>query len=128
MLSLTTKIWQIIAVALSAIIVALSLYTYFKISSQNHSIQVLENKRDDLLGKVAISEANNKTLRGSISTQNAKIDQLAIDLAIAEANYKIKEVYITKTIEKERLMVRDLNETEDYKHAWRIANEIIEVL
>ena len=63
MLGITTKIWQIIAVALSAILVALSLYTYFKVSSQNHSIQVLEKKRDDLLGKVALSEANNETLR-----------------------------------------------------------------
>lgn len=128
MFSITTKIWQIIAVVLSAIIVALSLYTYFKVSSQNRSIQVLEKKRDDLLGNVALSEANNETLRGSIATQNAKIDQLAIDLAIAEEQYKIKEVYITKTIEKERLIVRDLNETEDYQHAKRIANEIIEAL
>ena len=128
MLGITTKIWQTIAVALSAILVALSLYTYFKVSSQNHSIQVLEKKRDDLLGKVALSEANNESLRGSIATQSAKIDQLSIDLAAAEANYKIKEVYITKTIEKERLVVRDLNETEDYKHAWRVANEIIEAL
>ena len=128
MFNLTTKVWQIIAVVLSAIIVALSLYTYFKVSSQSHSMQALEKKRDDLLGKVALSEANNETLRGSIATQNAKIDQLAIDLAIAEEQYKIKEVYITKTIEKERLIVRDLNETEDYQHAKRIANEIIEAL
>lgn len=89
---------------------------------------MLEKKRDDLLGKVALSEANNESLRGSIATQSAKIDQLSIDLAAAEANYKIKEVYITKTIEKERLVVQDLNETEDYKHAWRVANEIIEAL
>ena len=128
MSDMKVKAWQTIAVALSAILVALSLYTYFKVSSQNHSIQVLEKKRDDLLGKVALSEANNESLRGSIATQSAKIDQLSIDLAAAEANYKIKEVYITKTIEKERLVVRDLNETEDYKHAWRVANEIIEAL
>lgn len=127
-MGLTTKIWQIIAVALSAIILALSVYSYFKISSQNHSIHVLEKKRDDLLGKVALSEANNETLRGSIATQNAKIDQLSIDLALAEEQYKIKEVYITKTIEKERLVVRDLNETQDYLEAKRIANEIIEAL
>lgn len=127
-MGLTTKVWQIIAVALSAIIVALSVYSYFKISYQSHSIQVLEKKRDDLLGKVALSEANNETLRGSISTQNAKINQLSIDLAAAEAEYKIKEVYITKTIEKERLVVRDLNETQDYIEAKRIANEIIEAL
>ena len=128
MSDMKVEAWQTIAVALSAILVALSLYTYFKVSSQNHSIQVLEKKRDDLLGKVALSEANNESLRGSIATQSAKIDQLSIDLAAAEANYKIKEVYITKTIEKERLVVRDLNETEDYKHAWRVANEIIEAL
>ena len=128
MFNLTNSIWQYIALALSAIIVALSLYTYFKVSSQNHSMQLLEGKRDELLGKVALSEANNETLRGSIATQNAKIDQLSIDLAAAEEQYKIKEVYITKTIEKERLVVRDLNETEDYKHAKRIANEIIESL
>lgn len=128
MLGITTKIWQIIAVALSAILVALSLYTYFKVNSQNHSIQVLEKKRDHLLAKVALSEANNETLRGSIATQNAKIAQLSVDLAAAEADYKVKDVYITKTIEKERLVVRDLNETEDYEHAWRIANEIIEAL
>ena len=89
---------------------------------------MLEKKRDDLLGKVALSEANNETLRGSIATQNAKIAQLSVDLAAAEADYKVKEVYITKTIEKERLVVRDLNETEDYRHAWKVANEIIEAL
>ena len=128
MFSITTKIWQTIAVVLCAIIVALSLYAYFKVTSQNHIIRELEKKRDDLFGKVALSEANNETLRGSIAIQNAKIDQLSIDLEAAEADYKIKEVYITKTIEKERLVVRDLNETEDYKHAKGIANEIIEAL
>ena len=125
---ITTKMWQTIAVALIAMLVALGVYSYFKISSQNHSIQVLEDKRDDLLGKMALADANNETLRGSISVQNAKIDQLTLDLAAAEADYKVKEVFITKTIEKERLVVRDLNETQDYIEAKRIANEIIEAL
>lgn len=128
MFSITTKIWQTIAAVLGAIIVALSLYAYFKVNSKNHSIQELEKKRDDLFGKVALSEANNQALRGSIAIQNAKIDQLSIDLAAAEADYKIKEVYITKTIEKERLIVRDLNETQDCIEAKRISQEIIDIL
>lgn len=127
---ITDKVYQLIILALVGVIMGLSLKWYM-LSSDNYSkqesITKLEKEKQDLVSSNAVKEANNNTLRASIKGRNDEIERLNIDLKKSQESYKVIEKLVVKEIERERIVLRDINDSEDWKQTKRIVHEITEL-
>lgn len=128
MFQVTDKIYQIAIAILIAAFLALGFKYYLvtlDIDSKQETIEKLENEKSGLISSVAIKEANRVSLSASLSVQSSRVRELEVKVAEAGKHYKIVERAVIKTIDREREVLRDINDSEDWNNTKRIIHEII---
>lgn len=131
MLSLITdKMYVVFTWLLLFVVLGLGL----KVTVMNGTIESLEADKAELTrdmqvqaGSLALATANEALLHMSINTQNERIVGMQIDLDKAKKQYRVEEKRIYETIYSERLVLKDLNASEDCNNTKRIADEIIDL-
>jgi hypothetical protein len=129
MLSLITdKMYMIIIGVLLVGMIAMGI----KLALMDATIEDLEDEKTEMItdirqlhSSLALSGANETLLRVSLDAQNKQITTMQIDLDKAKIQYRVKEKKIYETIYTERVVLKDLNESEDCTQSKRITNEII---
>lgn len=128
MFQVTNKIYQLIIAALigAMLIAGIKIYVQkIEISQKAQTISERDESIKELVASVAVQKANNTSLSGAVKEQGAKIKSLEVDIAAAKRDYKIVERAVTKTIDRERIILRDINDSEDWNNTKRIIHEII---
>jgi len=117
-----TNIYQYLVIALSGLLVALGIAYWIQRGA-------LDDKAKDL----TIEKANNKILEiqrdalsNALATQSDAISKIAV---LEEYNHKVyseRSIELSRSLDKERLRVRDLNGTQDCLEASRVIGRIID--
>ncbi len=90
----------------------------------------LDSKEQELNSKIlenTVITSEKESLAREIHTQNEAISKLKVNLENKTVVYKDRVKAITKNIEIERIVLRDLNESEDCKNMRRLTNEILDI-
>lgn len=125
---ITNKVYQGIIIGLVLVIAAMGINTWLDnktITALNKSLVALEKDIKEEQAKLAASLVNEYTLQTSLNAQNIEVEGLRIDLDKAKKQYRIEEKRIYETIFAERVVLKDLNDSEDWDNTKRIVNEII---
>lgn len=131
MLSLmTSKVYMVIIAVLLVVIIGFGIKVWgmsSTVTSLGNDKARLETTIRELSGSLALSGANEELLRISIGAQNARVASMQVDLDKAKSQYRVEEKRIYETIYSERVVLNDLNASEDCNHTKRIADEIIDL-
>jgi len=125
---LSNKVAEIVIGLLLSVVIWLS----YSLWESTNEVETLENDKVELTRELAVSKsslalstANEILLKLSIESQNMQINSLKVDLDKASKQYKIQEKKVYEIINTERVVLKDLNESEDCIQTKRIVNEII---
>lgn len=125
---ITSKVYQGIIVVLLLVVIAMGINTWLdnnKIGKLTTDLGKVQKELKDEQGKLVLSRANEQVLIAGINSQNKEVEALRIDLDKAKKQYRVEEKRIYETIFSERVVLKDLNDSEDWNNTKRIVNEII---
>lgn len=126
--AIASKVYQGIIVGLLLVIIAMGVNTWLDsrtISTLNDGVVCLKKELKEEQGKLVLSQANEYVLQTSINSQNREVEELRTDLDKAKKQYRVEEKRIYQTIFSERVVLKDLNASEDWNNTKRIVDEII---
>lgn len=125
---ITDKVYQGIIVGLLLVVITMGINTWLdssKIAKLTTDLGKVQKELKDEQGKLVLSQANEQVLIAGINSQNKEVEALHIDLEKAKKQYRVEEKKIYETIFSERVVLKDLNDSEDWNNTKRIVNEII---
>jgi hypothetical protein len=126
--TITSKVYQATIVGLLLVIVGMGVNTWLDsqtITTLGTDVSALKKELKEEQGKLVLSRANEQVLTASVNSQNKEVEGLRIDLDKAKKQYRIEEKRIYETIYSERVVLKDLNDSEDWNNTKRIVDEII---
>lgn len=125
---ITDKIYQGVIVGLLLVIAGMGVNTWLDsrtIATLGTDVSDLKKELKEEQGKLVLSQANEQVLLASVNSQNKEVEGLRIDLDKAKRQYRVEEKRIYETIYSERVVLKDLNDSEDWNNTKRIVDEII---